>query len=79
MAALGSTFTKVTGVSPRITNEMPHQAFVTDAADMDAVGLESLVFGPGDWHYAPDEFISIKDMTDAAQIYLNTLYELPLR
>jgi succinyl-diaminopimelate desuccinylase len=79
MAALGSTFTKVTGVSPRITNEMPHQAFVTDAADMAAVGLESLVFGPGDWHYAPDEFISIKDMTDAAQIYLNTLYELPLR
>jgi acetylornithine deacetylase/succinyl-diaminopimelate desuccinylase-like protein len=46
---------------------------------MSAIGLEALVFGPGDWKYLPDEFISIKDMGDAAQIYLNTAYELPLR
>jgi len=79
MDAISGAYVKVRNAKPRVTTQMPNQAFVTDAADMAAVGLESLVFGPGDWKYAPDEFISIKDMTDAAQIYLNTLYELPLR
>ena len=69
----------VRGMKPILTTAMPNQAFVTDAADMQAGGLESLVFGPGDWKYVSDEYISIKDMHDAAQIYLNTAYELPLR
>ena len=79
MTALGNSYKKVRGSAIEVITKMPTQAFVTDTADMSAIGLESLVFGPGDWKYLPDEFISIKDMGDAAQIYLNTAYELPLR
>jgi len=79
MTALSNSYKKVRGSEIEIITKMPTQAFVTDTADMSAIGLEALVFGPGDWKYLPDEFISIKDMGDAAQIYLNTAYELPLR
>jgi acetylornithine deacetylase/succinyl-diaminopimelate desuccinylase-like protein len=79
MTALSDSYKKVRGSEIEVTTKMPTQAFVTDTADMAAIGLESLVFGPGDWKYLPDEYISIKDMGDAAQIYLNTAYELPLR
>ena len=79
MTALKNSYKKVRGSELEVTTKMPTQAFVTDTADMSAIGLEALVFGPGDWKYLPDEFISIKDMGDAAQIYLNTAYELPLR
>ena len=79
MTALSNSYKKVRGSEIEVITKMPTQAFVTDTADMSAIGLEALVFGPGDWKYLPDEFISIKDMGDAAQIYLNTAYELPLR
>lgn len=77
--ALDSAFKKIRNEPVEISKAMPTQAFVTDGADMAAVGLETVVMGPGDWKYAPDEFISIKDMHDAARIYLQTAYELPLR
>jgi len=70
---------RVTGKGARITTDMPVQAFVTDAADMAAIGLDTAVFGPGDWKYVPDEFVSITDLTNAAKIYLATAYELPIR
>ena len=79
MTALSNSYKKVRGSEIEVITKMPTQAFVTDTADMSAIGLEALVFGPGDWKYLPDEFISIKDMGDAAQIYLNTAYELPMR
>lgn len=77
--ALDSAFKKIRNESVEISKAMPTQAFVTDGADMAAAGLETVVMGPGDWKYAPDEFISITDMHDAARIYLQTAYELPLR
>ena len=46
------------------------QAFVTDAVDMQAAGIESVVYGPAGWHYAPDEYIDIAEMADAARVYL---------
>ena len=79
MTALSNSYKKIRGSEIEVITKMPTQAFVTDTADMSAIGLEALVFGPGDWKYLPDEFISIKDMGDAAQIYLNTAYELPMR
>lgn len=57
---------------PRITNELPGQAFVTDAADLVAAGLETVVYGPGDWRHAPDESIAVEDLADAARVYLTT-------
>jgi hypothetical protein len=62
MTALSNSYKKVRGSEIEIITKMPTQAFVTDTADMSAIGLEALVFGPGDWKYLPDEFISIKDM-----------------
>ncbi len=79
VSAIERASKRVTGRAARIRTEMPVQAFVTDAADMVAIGLDAAVFGPGDWKYVPDEFISINDMTNAAGIYLATAYELPLR
>ena len=79
ITAIDGAFRKVRNHSVTISKAMPTQAFVTDGADMAAAGLETVVLGPGDWKYAPDEFISIKDMHDAARIYLQTAYELPLR
>jgi len=77
--ALDSAFKKVRNHSVEISTAMPTQAFVTDGADMAAAGIETVVMGPGDWKYSADEFISIKDMHDAASIYAQTAYELPLR
>ena len=79
ITAIDGAFRKVRNQGAVISRALPTQAFVTDGADMAAAGLETVVLGPGDWKYAPDEFISITDMHDAALIYLQTAYELPLR
>ncbi|GGM61921.1 M20 family metallopeptidase [Dactylosporangium sucinum] len=77
VAALRTAHTRIRGAAPAVGSPMPGQAFVTDAADLAAIGLDSAVYGPGDWHYAPDEWVSITDLRDAAAIYLATAYELP--
>lgn len=46
------------------------QAFVTDAVDMQAAGIQSVVYGPAEWHFAPDEFVDLDEMADAARVYL---------
>jgi acetylornithine deacetylase/succinyl-diaminopimelate desuccinylase-like protein len=79
ISALDGAFKKVRKHSVEVSKSMPTQAFVTDGADMASAGIETVVMGPGDWKYEPNEFISIKDMHDAALIYLQTAYELPLR
>lgn len=79
ISAIDRASKKVRKTGIEISKSMPTQAFVTDGADMAAAGIETVVLGPGDWKYAPDEFISITDMHDAAEIYLQTAYELPLR
>ena len=54
----------------RVNVDRGCQAFVTDAVDMQAAGIESVVYGPAEWHFAPDEFVSVEEMTDAARVYL---------
>ncbi len=46
------------------------QAFVTDASDLGAAGIETVVYGPAEWHHAPHSFIDMDEMTDAAKVYL---------
>ena len=58
------------GTPPRITNELPGQAFVTDAADMAAAGLDTVVYGVGEWRHAPDESIGVDELADSARVYL---------
>ncbi len=60
----------VRGAPPRITSELPGQAFVTDAADLVAAGLQTVVYGPGVWRHQPDESIAVEDLADAARVYL---------
>lgn len=74
--ALVTVHTLVRGTPPPITSRMPGQAFVTDAADMATAGIPTVVYGPADWHFAPDEFIDIDEMADAARIYLGTAIAL---
>ena len=54
----------------RVNVDRGCQAFVTDAVDMQAAGIESVVYGPAEWHFAPDEFVSVEEMSDAARVYL---------
>lgn len=49
--------------------ELPGEAFVTDAADLAHAGLETVVYGPGDWHFGPNQSVQISELVDAAAIY----------
>lgn len=68
--ALSAAHTKIRGTAPKITNELPGQAFVSDAADMAAAGLETVVYGVGNWHYAPNEWVDTEELADSARVYL---------
>ena len=59
-----------------VNAEKAAQSFVTDAVDMHFAGIETLVYGPGSWHFAPDESISIDEMSKAATVYLATAHRL---
>lgn len=67
--ALSEAHASVLGEPPEITTKMPIQAFITDTADMVALGVESLIYGPADWHFVPDESVPISELTDAARVY----------
>ena len=60
----------------RVNADQGCQAFVTDAVDMLAAGIESVVYGPAEWHFAPDEFIDVDEMADAARVYLAAAFSL---
>jgi acetylornithine deacetylase/succinyl-diaminopimelate desuccinylase-like protein len=68
--AIAAAHKAVTGTAPRITNDLPGQAFVTDAAALSEAGLATVVYGAGDWHYAPDEWVSVQELADSARVYL---------
>ena len=68
--ALTRAHRMVRGDALRTNIDRGAQAFVTDAVDMAAAGIESVVYGPAEWHYAPDACIDIDEMTDAARVYL---------
>jgi acetylornithine deacetylase/succinyl-diaminopimelate desuccinylase-like protein len=74
--ALSGGHRDVYGSPPPVNAEKAAQSFVTDAVDMHFAGIETLVYGPGSWHFAPDESISIDEMTKAAQVYLATAHRL---
>jgi acetylornithine deacetylase/succinyl-diaminopimelate desuccinylase-like protein len=60
----------VRGSAPRITNELPGQAFVTDAASLTDAGLATVVYGASQWHFAPDEYVDLGELADSARVYL---------
>jgi acetylornithine deacetylase/succinyl-diaminopimelate desuccinylase-like protein len=67
--AIGDAHRTLRNTPARLTNELPGQAFVTDAADLAAAGLDTVVYGPGDWHFAPNEWVNTADIVDAARVY----------
>jgi acetylornithine deacetylase/succinyl-diaminopimelate desuccinylase-like protein len=68
--AIVAAHTAVRGSAPRITSELPGQAFVTDAASLADAGLATVVYGASEWHYAPDEYVDIDELADSARVYL---------
>jgi acetylornithine deacetylase/succinyl-diaminopimelate desuccinylase-like protein len=68
--AIASAHREIVGKPPVVTNELPGQAFVTDAATLAAVGLETVVYGAADWHFAPNESVDINELTASARVYL---------
>jgi acetylornithine deacetylase/succinyl-diaminopimelate desuccinylase-like protein len=67
--ALGDAHAALLSERPEVTTRMPVQAFVTDTADMQALGVESLIYGPADWHFVPDESVAIEELAAAARVY----------
>jgi acetylornithine deacetylase/succinyl-diaminopimelate desuccinylase-like protein len=76
LEALARAHQLVRGQPLRTNVDRGAQAFVTDAVDMAAAGIESVVYGPAEWHYAPDAFIDVDEMVDAARVYLAAAIEL---
>jgi acetylornithine deacetylase/succinyl-diaminopimelate desuccinylase-like protein len=74
--ALRAGHRDIYGKDPAVNAETAAQSFVTDAVDMAHAGVETLIYGPGSWHYEPDEYIDITEMTDAAKVYLATAAHL---
>jgi acetylornithine deacetylase/succinyl-diaminopimelate desuccinylase-like protein len=70
VSAIQRVHQEVRGSAVRITNELPGQAFVTDAADLSKAGLETVIYGPGQWRHQPDEGIDVDELVDTAHIYL---------
>ena len=68
--AISAAQSAVLGHAPRVTSELPGQAFVTDAADLVAAGLETVVYGVGAWYYGPDEWVRIDHLAGSARVYL---------
>ncbi len=74
--ALSGAHRAVRGSAPGVDVDPGSRRFVTDATDLQAAGIESLVYGPSAWHLGPDEAIEIAEMTDAARVYLVTAARL---
>lgn len=74
--SLRAAHREIYGAEPRVDVDTAARRFVTDAVDLAAGGIESIVYGPGDWHYRPDEFIEIEEMANAARVYLRAAVEL---
>jgi acetylornithine deacetylase/succinyl-diaminopimelate desuccinylase-like protein len=68
--AIVNAHREIVGKPPVVTNALPGQAFVTDAATLAAVGLETVVYGAADWHFAPNESVDINELTASARVYL---------
>lgn len=68
--AIAAAHTAIRGAAPRITHELPGQAFVTDAASLADAGLDTVVYGASQWHFAPDEYVDIDELADSARVYL---------
>jgi acetylornithine deacetylase len=69
-SALRAAHATVRGSEPGVDIDAGSRRFVTDATDLQAAGIESLVYGPSSWHLGPDEAIEISEMVDAARVYL---------
>jgi acetylornithine deacetylase len=76
MDALAGAHRRVRGVPAEVNVDTAAQCFVTDAVDMAQAGIETLIYGPAAWHYAPDEYIDVQEMADAARVYLATAANL---
>jgi len=74
--AISRSHAALRATPPGVTNAMPGQAFVTDAADLVRAGLETVVYGPGAWRHAPDEGVAVDDLVDAARVYLGVALTL---
>jgi acetylornithine deacetylase/succinyl-diaminopimelate desuccinylase-like protein len=72
VAAISAAHRAVRGSDPEVGSALPGQAYCTEAADMAAFGIGSVVYGPSDWRYVPDESVAVADLLDAARVYAAT-------
>lgn len=64
------------GEEVTIGTSLPTEAFVTDASDLARAGLETIVYGPGDWHFGPNQNVAVSELVDAATIYADVARQM---
>ncbi len=70
MALLAAAHESATGRPLELARGMPSEAFITDAADLAEAGLDAVMYGPSVWRNEPGEWASIRELVEAAQVYL---------
>ncbi len=63
---------------PEVGAPLPARRYCTEAADMARAGIASVVYGPGDWRWAPDESVALADLATAARVYATVAATLGL-
>lgn len=72
--SLAEAHQAVVGSPAAIDSQASVRAFVTDAADMAAAGLETVVYGVGDWRFGPDESVSIDALAANARVLFSVAF-----
>jgi acetylornithine deacetylase/succinyl-diaminopimelate desuccinylase-like protein len=70
MASLERAHRHIRGSDPLVDADPAARSFVTDAADLAHAGIETLVYGPGEWRAQPNEAVPIDELVDAARVYV---------
>jgi acetylornithine deacetylase/succinyl-diaminopimelate desuccinylase-like protein len=74
--ALASAHASVRGQPLEIDVNTAAQSFATDAPDLAAFGMDTVVYGPGEWHLVANESVAIAELAEAARVYVATLLNL---
>jgi acetylornithine deacetylase len=65
--------TAITGTAPLVDASSSAEVFCTAAADLDAYGIDTVVYGPGEFKWQPNESIALTDLVVASRVYLRLL------
>jgi len=69
LEAVAAAHRSVTGTGVVRTRGLPAASYVTDAADLVRMGIQTAVYGPTEWTTEPDERVRLDEIEQAARVY----------